>query len=91
MLIAQKAFVPADPRPARVQPLRPVPGAVLAALALGGTTYALIDWGEPLALPPAAVVALASAIGFVVAEGRARADARTSGSSVTGPSGRPTR
>jgi EmrB/QacA subfamily drug resistance transporter len=44
-------------------------GATLTALALGGTTYALIEWGGPLA-PTAALVALAAAVLFVVVEGR---------------------
>lgn len=42
-------------------------GAVLAALALGGTTYALIEWGGRLA-PYAALVAAGTAAGFVVVE-----------------------
>lgn len=44
-------------------------GAVLASLALGGTTYALIEWGGPVAVG-AAVVALVAAVGFVLVEGR---------------------
>lgn len=44
-------------------------GAVLASLALGGTTYALIEWGGPAAVV-AAVVALVSAVGFVLVESR---------------------
>ena len=43
------------------------PGAVLAAVALGGTTYALIEWGDAFA-PWAAGAALLAAIGFVVVE-----------------------
>ncbi len=46
-------------------------GALLATLALGGTTYALIEWGDVLAVV-AAVVALASAVAFVVVEHRER-------------------
>ena len=44
-------------------------GAVLASLALGGTTYALIEWGGTAAVV-AAVVAVVSAVGFVVVEKR---------------------
>jgi EmrB/QacA subfamily drug resistance transporter len=44
-------------------------GAVLASLALGGTTYALIEWGGAAAVVAAAVAVL-SAIGFVLVEGR---------------------
>jgi EmrB/QacA subfamily drug resistance transporter len=44
-------------------------GAVLASLALGGTTYALIEWGGPSAVV-AAVVAVVAAVGFVLVEGR---------------------
>lgn len=44
-------------------------GAVLAATALAGTTYALIQWGDPLA-PYAVGVAVLAAVGFVVAEHR---------------------
>ncbi|MCD4523661.1 MFS transporter [Nocardioides sp. cx-173] len=48
-----------------------LPGALLATLALGGTTYALIEWGGELA-PYAAAVAVLSAAGFVLVERRAR-------------------
>ena len=44
-------------------------GAVLASLALGGTTYALIEWGGPAAVV-AAVVAVLAAAGFVLVESR---------------------
>jgi EmrB/QacA subfamily drug resistance transporter len=44
-------------------------GAVLATLALGGTTYALIEWGGRLA-PYAGVLAVATAVAFVLVEGR---------------------
>ncbi|MCW2764658.1 MAG: drug resistance transporter, EmrB/QacA subfamily, partial [Nocardioides sp.] len=44
-------------------------GAVLATLALGGTTYALIEWGGSLA-PYAAVVALLAAVAFLLVERR---------------------
>ena len=46
-----------------------VPGALCAALALGGTTYALIEWGSPLA-PWAVGVAVLAAAGFLLAEAR---------------------
>lgn len=46
-------------------------GALLATLALGGTTYALIQWGGPLAAY-AGVVAVLAAVGFVVVERRER-------------------
>jgi EmrB/QacA subfamily drug resistance transporter len=46
-------------------------GAVLASLALGGTTYALIEWGGAAAYV-AVAVALLSAVGFVRVEGRER-------------------
>ena len=46
-----------------------VAGAVLASLALAGTTYALTDWGSPVA-PWAAGLAVAAALGFVVVERR---------------------
>jgi EmrB/QacA subfamily drug resistance transporter len=48
-----------------------VPGAGLAAAALGGTTYALIEWGGDLA-PWAGGAAVAAGVGFVVVERRAR-------------------
>ncbi len=44
-------------------------GSVLVMVALGATTYALIEWGAPMAVP-AVVVGLAAAIGFVVVEAR---------------------
>ncbi len=46
-----------------------VTGAGLATLALGGATYALIQWGDRLA-PYAAVVAVLAGVGFVMAEKR---------------------
>ncbi|MBB6627885.1 MFS transporter [Nocardioides sp. KIGAM211] len=46
-------------------------GAVLGSASLGGLTYALIEWGGPLA-PYAGVVAVLAGVGFVVAEGRLR-------------------
>jgi EmrB/QacA subfamily drug resistance transporter len=46
-----------------------IAGAALATLALAGVTYGLIQWGDPLAVP-AAVVGVAAAAGFVVAESR---------------------
>jgi EmrB/QacA subfamily drug resistance transporter len=46
-------------------------GAVLASLALGGTTYALIEWGGAPAWV-AAGVAVATGVGFVLVEGRER-------------------
>jgi len=48
-----------------------VPGAVLAALALGGLTYCLIEWHTGLALPALAVGLLAGAA-FVYVEHRTR-------------------
>jgi MFS family permease len=46
-----------------------VPGATLAAVALAGVTYALIQWGT-LAAGAAAVVGVVAGIGFVAVEGR---------------------
>jgi EmrB/QacA subfamily drug resistance transporter len=46
-------------------------GAVLASLALGGVTFALIEWGTAAA-PRAGVTGLVAAIAFLVWEGRAR-------------------
>jgi EmrB/QacA subfamily drug resistance transporter len=46
-----------------------VPGALLAVAALGGTTYALIEWGGRLA-PWAAVVALLTGAAFLLVEHR---------------------
>jgi EmrB/QacA subfamily drug resistance transporter len=48
-----------------------VPGAVLAAAALGGTTYALIEWGGTLT-PWAAGAAVLAAAGFVAVERTSR-------------------
>jgi EmrB/QacA subfamily drug resistance transporter len=44
-------------------------GAVLASMALGATTYALIEWGGPSAVV-AAGLAVVSAVGFLVVEHR---------------------
>ncbi len=49
-----------------------VAGALLACLALGGTTYALIEWGGTLAWG-AVVVGVLAAVGFVRGRGRASA------------------
>ncbi|NHC23485.1 MFS transporter [Nocardioides sp. IC4_145] len=49
-----------------------VAGAVLATLGLAGTTYALIQWGDALALP-AGALAVVALVAFVVVE-RRRAD-----------------
>jgi EmrB/QacA subfamily drug resistance transporter len=46
-----------------------VPGGLLAVAALGGTTYALIEWGGRLA-PWAAVVALLTGAAFLLVEHR---------------------
>ncbi len=46
-----------------------VPGAVLAALALAATTYALIEWGAPSAVP-AALLGGVAAVAFVLVERR---------------------
>ena len=46
-----------------------LPGAVLGALALGGVTYALVQWGDPAAWP-AVVVGLLAGLAFVVVESR---------------------
>ena len=67
VLVAQRAV------PETLDPDAPrrfdVAGALLAALALGGLTYALIEWGTPLA-PWAVVVAVVAAVGYVVDERR---------------------
>lgn len=49
-----------------------VAGAALATLGLAGTTYALIQWGDALALP-AGALAVVALVAFVVVE-RRRAD-----------------
>jgi EmrB/QacA subfamily drug resistance transporter len=46
-----------------------VPGAALAAAALAGVTYSLIQWGDALAVP-AAVAGIAAGVGFLVVEAR---------------------
>lgn len=43
------------------------PGALLASAALGGVTYALIQWGDPLA-PWCAVGGVLAGVGFLVVE-----------------------
>jgi len=67
VVIAQR-WVPEtrDPHaPARFDVL----GATLAALALGGITYGLIEWGQPLS-PWAGLIGNGLAVGFLVAERR---------------------
>jgi len=46
-------------------------GALLAMVALGGITYALIQWGGPAA-PVAGLVGLAAAVAFLLVEARVR-------------------
>ena len=46
-------------------------GAVLAMVALSGITYALIQWGGPVA-PVAGLVGLAAAVAFLLVESRVR-------------------
>jgi EmrB/QacA subfamily drug resistance transporter len=46
-----------------------VPGAALGSLALGGTTYALIEWGSGVAVV-AVVLGAAAAAGFLLVEAR---------------------
>lgn len=48
-----------------------LPGALLAVAALGGTTYALIQWGGRLA-PWAAVVSVLAGVAFLVVERQTR-------------------
>ena len=48
-----------------------LPGAVLAAVALGGITYALVQWGGAAA-PWAGLVGLVAAVAFLLVEGRTR-------------------
>lgn len=67
VLIAQRAV------PETLDPNAPreidLVGALLAALALGGLTYALIEWGSPVA-PWALVVMVLAVLGYVVDERR---------------------
>ena len=67
VLVAQRAV------PETLDPHAPrrfdVVGAVLVALALGGLTYALIEWGGPLA-PWAVLVTVLASAGYVVDERR---------------------
>jgi EmrB/QacA subfamily drug resistance transporter len=67
VLIAVRA-VP-ETRDPRASSRFDVAGAVLAAVALGGTTYALIQWGGRGAVL-AAALGVAAGVGFVVAEAR---------------------
>jgi EmrB/QacA subfamily drug resistance transporter len=48
-----------------------VPGAVLAALSLGGLTYCLIEWHTDLAVP-ALIVGLVAGVAFLLVERRSR-------------------
>ncbi|HEU4811059.1 MAG TPA: MFS transporter, partial [Nocardioides sp.] len=67
VVIAQRSVPETrDPRaPGRFD----LPGAALASLALGGTTYALIEWGSTAA-PWAAAAGAAAAVAFLVVESR---------------------
>ena len=67
VLIALRA-VP-ESRDPRASARFDVAGAALAALALGATTYALIEWGGPPALL-AAVLGVAAGVAFVLVERR---------------------
>lgn len=60
-----------ETRDAARAPGADAPGAVLATLALGATTYALVDAGSAVA-GLAAAVGVAAAVGFVLVERRAR-------------------
>jgi len=67
VLIAQRA-VP-ETRDPDVSPRFDIPGATLAAAALAGVTYALIQWGS-WAAAAAAVVGIVAGSGFVAVEAR---------------------
>ena len=69
-VVVARRWVPesADPRASRHLD---VPGALLATLALGGTTYALVEAGGPVA-PWAGGLAVLAAVAFVVVERRER-------------------
>ena len=67
VLIAVKA-VP-ETRDPRASSRFDVAGAVLAAVALGGTTYALIEWGRTGAVL-AAVIGVGTGVAFVLVEAR---------------------
>ena len=84
------ALGPRDPRPRR--PARfDVVGAMLATIALGGITYALIEWGDPFAAW-AAVIGVATAAGFLLVEKRSDAPDGAAGHvRATAPSAQPTR
>ena len=69
VLVAQRA-VP-ESRDAESVPGIDALGATLGAVALGGATYALIEWGSSAALT-AAAVGLVASVGFLVREARAR-------------------
>ncbi|WP_261820783.1 MFS transporter [Nocardioides sp. OK12] len=60
--------VPETRNPAAARHLD-LPGAVLATAALGGVTYALVQWGDPAALP-ALLAGLVAGAAFVVVEAR---------------------
>jgi EmrB/QacA subfamily drug resistance transporter len=67
VVIAQR-WVPETRDPA-APPHFDVSGAVLAAVSLGGITYALIEWGGALA-PWAGIVGVVTAVAFLVVERR---------------------
>lgn len=66
ILIAQRVPETSDPSASHQFD---VAGAALGSLALGATTYGLIEWGSA-ASPVAAIVGVGSAIGFLVVESR---------------------
>ena len=67
-ILAAQKWVPETKNPEDVGQFD-IPGGLLAVVALAGTTYALIEWGNQAA-PWAAVVGVVAAIAFVVAESR---------------------
>ena len=67
-ILAAQKWVPETKNPEDVGQFD-IPGGLLAVVALAGTTYALIEWGNQAA-PWAAVVGVVAAVAFVVAESR---------------------
>ncbi len=69
VLIAQRSV--SETRDARATGRFDIPGAALACIALGGVTWALIEWGKPSA-PYAAAGGLLCGAAFIVVEARGR-------------------